>query len=675
MGSDIEKVNQAAEARLNGESSAGGVKGWLFHRAKPFLPPWVVAGGVGVASVPAALAWQGAPFAGIGLTLASGGLTAAAWFAAKPTGRQRRLHSAVTVAAAGSWFTCASVAGPWSGPLPDLYFMGGAALAISWNIRQVLRWNPDAVPAADSAGLLEKVGLAKALIKGAKVEPNRVTVPLELAAGEQTNDDVTRALPLIASGLDVPPAAIRYLPDPDSARRGELVIVPMDMLGEAVRWEETGPSLPGGSITDPLVIGVYDDGTPLQLWLPGDPTVGRNATHVLIAGMTGAGKGDGALNLMTEILSRKDVIFWLNDPKGFQDFRHLLPGMDWATDASGTETMATAVLPVIQARTAWLGKHGYRQWNIRASVKQDDPAHTCRADGTACGCPGMPFLVTWFEEAGVSLSVLGDDAFNNVANLARSGGVAFIVSLQRPSHDQISTTTRDALGSRLCFGVPNATAAGFMLPDNVLDAGAAPERWSNRRPGYCYLVTPGVDEARYSSPGRTRWFTPTANTLMETVAAWAARKGAKPDPITADAAAKAVGRAYTERDQHTPNQPAVEEDDVTGEPLVDEEDTHIDPERDLDDSETGDDTPIFGATPGRQPGPKEARQLFAQAITEFESAGQMVVGPKDFMDWAGRHQLSRAWVSGRLKEAALEGRLEHTSKAGRWRIVPQLVDA
>ncbi|MER6488791.1 sporulation protein SsgA, partial [Streptomyces virginiae] len=246
MGSDIEKVNQAAEARLNGESSAGGVKGWLFHRAKPFLPPWVVAGGVGVASVPAALAWQGAPFAGIGLTLASGGLTAAAWFAAKPTGRQRRLHSAVTVAAASSWFTCASVAGPWSGPLPDLYFMGGAALAISWNIRQVLRWNPDTAPSADASGLMEKIGLAKALIHGTKVEPNRVTARVELEAGTQTNAHMTAALTNVASALDLPTTAVRYLPDPDSARRGELVIVPEDMLSDVIEWQ--GPSLPGGSI-------------------------------------------------------------------------------------------------------------------------------------------------------------------------------------------------------------------------------------------------------------------------------------------------------------------------------------------------------------------------------------------------------------------------------------------
>ncbi|MFD8577376.1 plasmid transfer protein TraB [Streptomyces virginiae] len=673
MGSDIEKVNQAAEARLNGESSAGGVKGWLFHRAKPFLPPWVVAGGVGVASVPAALAWQGAPFAGIGLTLASGGLTAAAWFAAKPTGRQRRLHSAVTVAAASSWFTCASVAGPWSGPLPDLYFMGGAALAISWNIRQVLRWNPDTAPSADASGLMEKIGLAKALIHGTKVEPNRVTARVELEAGTQTNAHMTAALTNVASALDLPTTAVRYLPDPDSARRGELVIVPEDMLSDVIEWQ--GPSLPGGSIADPLVIGRYDDGSPLMLWLPGDPDTGRNATHLLISGMTGSGKGDGALNVLTEIMSRKDVVVFLSDPKAFQDFRPLLPGITWAVEGGApTEAMVQAIQAAIPARTRWLGAHSYRQWVPQAAEQQNDPVHSCQPD-RACGCEGMPFLVGWMEEAANTLRYMGEDAFNGIAQEARAAGVSFVISLQRASYDQVSTTTRASIPSVLCFGVNGAGEAGFAMPDEVLAAGADPGVWKNRKPGYCYLCSTGIPDDRLPTPARTWRFTIRSISLMEAVAQWAARHGARPGLITDQAVTATVGRAYTERDQHTTDQPTPEEDDVTGEPLVDEEDTQIDPERDLDGSEAGDDIPIFGDSTGRKPGPEEARQLFAHALAEFEAAGQMVVGPKDFLDWCERHQLSRPWVSERLKEAAIEGRLEPTAKAGRWRIVPQLVDA
>ncbi|MET9691478.1 plasmid transfer protein TraB [Streptomyces sp. NPDC006514] len=668
-GKDIE---QRHEDQLKGSSDGGGIKAYLLHRAKPYLPPWLGVGGVGAASTIGHLVWAGDAGMSIGLTLGSVVLTGATWWAAKSTGRERRIHSAITVAAASAWTTHAVAFGPSTVP----FVVGGAVVALSWNIRQTMRRDPDGAKTSSSdGGLMEKIGLAKAKMGQAKVEPNRVTVPIALDPGPQTNDDMAKALTNVASALDVPATAVRYLPDPDSARRGELVIVPMDMLADTVRWEEVGPSLPGGSITDPIVLGVYDDGSPLMMWFPGDPSVGRNATNVLIAGMTGAGKGDGALNLMTEILSRKDVLFWLNDPKGFQDFRHLLPGIDWATDATGTETMAEAVLPTVQARTTWLGRHGYRQWSIEASVTQTDPGHSCRTDGTACGCPGMPYLIVWFEEAGVGLSVLGDDAFNNISNLARSGGVGFVVSLQRASHDQLSTTTRDALGTRLCFGVQNSTAAGFMLPDSVIDAGAAPERWANRRPGYCYLVTPGVDEDRYSSPGRTRWFTPTANSLMEAVASWAARNGAKPDPITAGAAAKAVGKAYTERAQHQEQNPETDEDEETTVNRLDDEDLDIDPNEELPPPLPGEENVPFDQPDDDDLSREQARTALQEIVAEFENDGTMVIGVKDVMEHAERFGRKRGWVSGELQQLLEDGRLAVTAKPGRYRIVPAMADA
>jgi hypothetical protein len=169
---------------------------------------------------------------------------------------------------------------------------------------------------------------------------------------------------------------------------------------------------------------------------------------------------------------------------------------------------------------------------------------------------------------------------------------------------------------------------------------------------------------------------------MELLATWAQRNGATADPITAGAASGIAGRAYTGRtapgtEQTTALRAVDEEDDDMEQSglLVDPEDAHIDPEAELPDPEQGDDVPLFGQETGRKPSPAEARRLFANALEEFESAGQMIVGPKDFMDWCDRHSLSRPWVSERLKEAALEGRLEATNTTGRWRIVPVLTAA
>lgn len=675
-----QQLAELLEVQLQGGSDAGGVGKYLLHRAKPHLPPWLAWGGTGLAGVLGNARWEGSAAAGVGLTLASVALTGATWWAGRSTSQQRQLHSAITVACGSAWLTAACLAGPTAGPIDDLYLMAGPALALSWNIRMVLRHNPDATGQSADKGLLEKVGLARAQMGAAKVEPNRVTAPVALEAGVQTNDDMAKALGNIASALDLPTSAVRYTPDPGSARRGELVIVPEDMLAEVVEWE--GPSNLGGSIAEPLVIGRYDDGSLLVMWLPGDPDAGRNSTHGLIAGQSGSGKGDAALNLLTEILSRRDVIVWFSDPKAYQDFATLRPGLDWAVEGgTSTEVMVAAVEAAIPARTRWLGAHGYRQWVPAAAQTQTSREHTCHADGTACGCAGMPFLVAWFEEAANTLRALGDDTFTGIAQEARSAGISLIVSLQRPSYDQMSTSTRASLPSVVALGC-DARDEGFVLPDEVLAAGAHPGAWANRRPGYCYVVSPGIPEDRYASPGRTRRFTHRAVPVMELLATWAQRNGASADPVTAGAASGIAGRAYTGRsapgiEQSTVLRAVDEEDDDMEQSglLVDPEDAHIDPEAELPDPEQGDDVPLFGQETGRKPSPAEARRLFADALEEFESAGQMIVGPKDFMDWCDRHSLSRPWVSERLKEAALEGRLEATNTTGRWRIVPVLTAA
>ncbi|MFZ4279660.1 plasmid transfer protein TraB [Streptomyces rhizosphaericola] len=662
----------------------GTVRAYLLHKTKPHLPPWLTWGATGLVGALGHWRWPDNAAAGVGLTLASVALTGATWAAGKNTTKQRRLHSAVTVAASSAWVTAACLAGPTAGPVDDLYLIGGPALALSWNVRVVLRTNVDGTPGSADGGLLAKVGLARAQIGAAKVEPNRVTAPLAVEAGVQTNEDVTKALARIASALDLPTSAVRYSPDPGSSRQGDLVIVPEDMLAEVVEWE--GPSNLGGSIAEPLVLGRYDDGSLLVMWLPGDPEAGRNSTHGLIAGQSGSGKGDAALNLLTEVLSRRDVIVWFSDPKAFQDFAPLRPGLDWATEGgSQTEVLVAAVEAVIPARTRWLGAHGYRQWVPEAAEVQNDPAHSCSTDGRACGCAGMPFLVAWFEEAANTLRNLGDDAFTGIAQEARSAGVSLIVSLQRPSFDQMSTSTRASLPSVIALGC-DPRDESFSLPEKVIDAGAHPGAWANRRPGYCYVVSPGIDEARYPSPARTQQFTIRAVPVMERLAAWAQANGAVADPITAVAAASVAGRAYTGRTpataDHDGQQTAGlrvvrdEEDDMEQiGPLLDPEDAHIDPEAELPESEEGDDAPIFGQEGGHKPTPEEARRLFAAALAEFEDAGQMIVGPRDFMDWCDRNNLSRPWVSARLKEAAEEGRLEATNTTGRWRIVPAPVAA
>ncbi|MBQ1164684.1 conjugal transfer protein TraB, partial [Streptomyces sp. A73] len=79
-----------------------------------------------------------------------------------------------------------------------------------------------------------------------------------------------------------------------------------------------------------------------------------------------------------------------------------------------------------------------------------------------------------------------------------------------------------------CFGVKGSTTADMALPDDVRDAGARPEAWENRKPGYNDLVAPGVDEERYAMKART--FDPPTDEEIAQVLAHAPRPPA--DPIT-----------------------------------------------------------------------------------------------------------------------------------------------
>ncbi|GHF42530.1 sporulation protein SsgA [Streptomyces mashuensis] len=675
--------DQVHEEQLRAPAGAGGVREYLSHRVKPHLPPWLVGAGTGLASLPAHHYWGNSAAATAGLTLTSVALAGVTWWMGKATTAQRRLHSAITVAAGSSWFTAAAIAGPDAGPLGGLYFMGAPALALSWNIRQILRRNPEATGGADG-GLLEKVGLAKAQITRSSVAPNKATFDLQLPRGELTADDVSKTTPLLASALDVPKNAVRVTPDPDSASRAQLTIVPHDLLKNTIPYP--GPSHPGGSIADPVHVGLYEDGTDAVLYFPGDPEAGRNAMHLLIMGMTGSGKSEGGLSALAEVLSRRDAVVWASDPaKADQTLGPLLPAVDWAAlDMKSTEAMIAAIKAAIPARTRWLAKYGYKQWVPECAQTQAD------------GSPGMPYLLCWFEEAAKTIRETDEDVFTGIAQEARSAGITLVVSMQRASGNQVSTDTRASLGSSWVYGVRNERDAGFALDDEVLDAGAAPHLWKDKRPGYCYLVANGIPETFWATPARS-YLTP--REYLDWIVFTFAETRATLDPVTAEAAKRAAGRHFTQRtrhpmpgaapahdsqkedtvshrrhalhDQEHEEQFDDHEDDNLGENYEDyDDDQDVDPERELPSA-----THVvqFAERPPEKPrhrvSPAQARQVMEDILDEFEAEGRTIVRPADFMEHCDRHGRSRSWVSGQVAAFIMAGRLEETGETGEYRIV------
>jgi hypothetical protein len=211
----------------------------------------------------------------------------------------------------------------------------------------------------------------------------------------------------------------------------------------------------------------------------------------------------------------------------------------------------------------------------------------------------------------------------------------------------------------------------------VLDAGAHPGAWGNKRPGYCYLVQAGVAEELWSTPSRTFRNDPVT---LEWVTREFASVRMAVDDVTAGTAASVAGKHYTDRDRPAvgattkggPQRAAgTDNDDMTtpGEPLVDTADEGIDPEADLPEAT---DAPMFGAPTGTDPDdPKAAME---EILRYFEAKGQMVIQTKDVMEHCDRIGRSRPWVAGELGRLGREGRLVPAG-GHKYRITPALTSA
>jgi hypothetical protein len=668
---------------------ADSLKADLWKAAKhPRSRPWITVAAELPATFAAHQAWGDSPVAAAGLTIAAGVLTAATWWAGKGTTEPRRIHATLSTAAGTTYMVIGTITDPLDPALLSTLAIGGAVAAGSWNIRQALRVNPDAqngTKAGDSTGILTKaIGEAKVALRGApKVAPNKVIAPLQLAPGEVTTDELGNRIKNMAAELGVSPTSIRIVPDPDRADQATLVVVPKDELKTITPWP--GPSSPGGSILDPIQFGIYEDGEPTVLWFPYDGETKRNATHFLAAGMNGSGKSAGISVVITEALTRRDVIVWAIDPsKGMQTFAPFLPYLDWAEmTTGGGEAMIDALTQVITARADTLGRSGFKNWTPEAYNQL-----------------GMPYIIVWIEEAAKFFR--NGTEMEGLVMEARSAGISVIISLQRPSATSMPTDVREQLGGALVFGVKGSTTADMALPDDVRDAGARPEAWENRKPGYAYLVAPGVDEERYATPLRTYLIDD-----EQIAGALAILPRPAADPVTAAAA----GEAYENRTRYDADTPLTSGDTTEQEHTTMSTDDAQRAEEQLLERQidreidaivgTGpdDDTPVqvdadreIQAVPadqvwsfGQAPAPKddktqeEAMAAVMAMLEEFRAREMEYIGPKDFQPYGktGRIGRSRAWISNHLGDLADAGiHLQETEQPGVYRLLyPEMAAA
>lgn len=203
----------------------------------------------------------------------------------------------MTALASGSWLTWATATTPWSvAPLATL-LIGSGALGSAYGI---LRWRHDKhnrkqvitrAIAREQAkrDIWEKI-LAKAGARDITVGASEsfragVTMSLSLGVGSPDYSSLVTYIPAVeriaaqVTGLPIRPGSIQILRG-EFAHEATMIVPTRDVLNEIIEFPELGDG--PRSIKDPLVIGQYVDGTPVEVTLRG--------FHGMFAGMTNYGK-------------------------------------------------------------------------------------------------------------------------------------------------------------------------------------------------------------------------------------------------------------------------------------------------------------------------------------------------------------------------------------------------
>ncbi|MBB6343768.1 hypothetical protein FHU36_000277 [Nonomuraea muscovyensis] len=411
-------------------------------------------------------------------------LTAVTFGQSHARGVWGKTHTTLTTLLAGLWVCAATVNGPTTVVTGRLILIGGVTVALTWNIRTVIRMKgldqPGAI--ADPLALLfgqgaERAGMPAVEARTVKATAHKVEGDVQLEQGRQVAEDLTRKVGYVESGIGLPPGSINTAIDPDDASKAKVVISDPRVMKKPI--PRNSPSRPGLSIADPLNIALWQDLDEVEYCVVGH--------HLQIMGQTGSGKSiGGAWNILAEVVTRYDVAVFAGDiTKGEQTLGPMREALHrFETTKAGVKAMLRELQEQVKERTNYLASKQLQKWKR--------------------GC-GLTYWIVWLEEFPDIFDCLSDkeqDAFLSMLKAIRSAGGTIVMSLQRADYSQMPTLARGQL-AKMCFGVESAHDASFGLSEAQQDANARPELWSNKQPGMAYLDAPSIEDTRIAMPLRT----------------------------------------------------------------------------------------------------------------------------------------------------------------------------
>ncbi|GIF16532.1 hypothetical protein [Actinoplanes teichomyceticus] len=559
-----------------------------------------------------------AGWTGVALALAAVGMAIFVFAASIPRGRVMNFMATGNTVLASLWLIPAILEGPWSKAMLGTWLLGTLLISVACAVYRIMR---QARGDADGAGRVldgefGEVADAVKQLKGArfgspKIDGAKVSAEIEMPPG-RTFSEVAGAKNEVASLLDVKATSIRTIDGTDSERRGRVEIVPVDQLRDPI--PDPGPSAPGRSIAEPIVLGRAENGSDAAIILPGDPKAHRNAVGVMgVVGMSGSGKTELLLRLGKEVATRNDVDLHIADARKAGQLPAWLKraAKTVAAGADDADELLETLGERVAARAAELGKRGFKQWE------------------QGCGLPFEVYIV--FEAAAV---VAGNKTVVDLAESVRSVGICLILEVQRATYDRLPTSARSNITTWVVLGVERDEDAEAALSEDTIRAGAMPWKWKNGKPGYFYLEWAGRDQELWSAPCRS--FIEDDEQRAADVAAalgWGGAPAADSRPAPADAAEEP--------------EPGDEGDEVP--PGVDPDD----PPDDVDPAEpirVPPDMPRLPLGDGRKVPSAVAMDLLRSKIFDLGQAGAEYLKPSELGDVLAQTGLSGSWLYGALRE-------------------------
>jgi S-DNA-T family DNA segregation ATPase FtsK/SpoIIIE len=422
-----------------------------------------------------ALVGQSAWWPLLGLNLATIATAELLWQQGHRLGLDRpieRAYAATVALAAGLWLALAVAVGPLASPLPLAWLLASLAASVPWwahhrrrakvrVVRAVQRWATHA----------DLAGLGGSNLQRVEVDPaGGWTARLLLRPG-QTLDDVLAKLRALESALGLRPRAIEADEDPRLARRVILRVQPRDPHAAALPWP--GPP-PDASITRPVVIGRYQDGTPTATPLAGQ--------HALIAGATGSGKSGVVSAIIGYLAACPDVVLWGCDLKfGLElgPWRAVFAPGRVATTPEQAAALLEAAVRVIQARGQELARRDppLREWPIT---------------------PQTPALVVVIDEhAKLAGHPQAISAVETITAQGRALAVGIIDATQYPTVQALgSSLIAPQMTVKVCLRVNGPTEVNVILGPGAASAGWAAHKIPKGKAGALYLDAPGADTPR-----------------------------------------------------------------------------------------------------------------------------------------------------------------------------------